>query len=82
MAKKKLTITSVPKAIRKDVKSLLRNSDGFQVAIVYVNETTGTVGTATRATSGLAGLIGQAARNYEDIANAIRTAYDEGQKAA
>jgi hypothetical protein len=73
------TITSVPKTIRKDVKSLLKHGNEFQVAVIYVDINTGTIGTALNATEGLAGLIDQAVSNYADITRALNEAFEAGQ---
>jgi len=81
MAQKKKTITSVPKAIRNDVKSLLKHSNNgaFQVAVVYVDNNTGTVGSAMSASTALIGLIEQARDNYHDMTNAFRAGQELAQ---
>jgi hypothetical protein len=79
--KKKLGITDVPKAIRSDVKSLIKNAKGnFQFALVYVDDRTGKIGTAVFASPGLHGLVSQAASNYGDIRDAVRNAYRAGKE--
>ncbi len=82
MAKTKKTITSVPKEIRNEVKSLLKQSK-FRLAVVYVDGNTGTIHAVGngKGTSILSGLIQQTVDNYDAILNIGRDGYDAGYRA-